>query len=146
MNAMHHGETGDEDTQLVTVHLATSEFEAQAVAAVLRDREIDVAVFSTAIQSFGLDGVGNRMLGGIPVQVRAHDLERAKSALRANKYLADSVDWDSVDVGEEDEGARRLGRVDSVNTFGRLMVRGGQFLAILILILSLATWIVRCGS
>lgn len=134
----------DESTRLVTVHLATSEFEAQTVAAILRDREIDVAVFGTAIQAFGLDGVGNRMLGGVPVQVRAEDLERAKSALRSNKFLADSVDWDSVDVGEEDESAKKLGRTGMVNTFGGFMVRGGRIAALAIIVLSLATWLARC--
>lgn len=135
-----------DDSRLVTVHLASSEFEAQAVAAILRDREIEVAVFGTAIQAFGFDGVGSRLLGGVPVQVRACDLERAKSALRANKFLAESVDWDAVDVGEEDEGAKRLGRVGCLNTFGRVMVQTGMVTALVIVGLSLATWIVRCSS
>lgn len=137
--------SSQENTRLVTVHLATSDFEAQTVAAILRDREIDVAVFSAAIQAFGLDGTGNRMLGGIPVQVRAEDLERAKAALRSNKFLADSVDWDSVDVGEEDEGAKQLGKSGALNTFGRFMVGGGRVAAVTILILSVAMLIARCS-
>lgn len=137
-------EEGD-PKRLVTVHLATSEFEAQTVAAILRDREIDVAVFGAAIQAFGLDGVGNRMLGGIPVQVRAEDLERAKSALRANKFLADSVDWDSVDVGDEDPQATSLGRKSAVDTVGALMVRAGRLAAVAILVLSTIAWVVRCA-
>lgn len=135
----------EENTRLVTVHLATSDFEAQTVAAILRDREIDVAVFSTAIQAFGLDGMGNRMLGGIPVQVRSEDLERAKAALRSNKFLADSVDWDSVDVGEEDESAKQLGKSGGMNTFGRFMVGGGRIAALIILVLSAAIWLARCS-
>lgn len=135
----------EENTRLVTVHLATSDFEAQTVAAILRDREIDVAVFSTAIQAFGLDGMGNRMLGGIPVQVRSEDLERAKAALRSNKFLADSVDWDSVDVGEEDESAKQLGKSGGMNIFGRFMVGGGRIAALIILVLSAAIWLARCS-
>ncbi|MSQ90404.1 MAG: hypothetical protein EXS01_03280 [Phycisphaerales bacterium] len=135
----------DDPTRLVTVHLATSEFEAQTIAAILRDREIDVAVFSAAIQAFGLDQVGSRLLGGIPVQVRAEDLERAQSALRANKFLADSVDWDCVDVGEEDLAAQRLGRTGFVNAFGRLMVQGGRIAALVLVALTLVTWLVRCS-
>jgi len=135
----------DEDgSRLVTVHLATSDFEAQAVAAILRDREIDVAVFSAAIQAFGLDGASSRMLGGIPVQVRADDLERAKSALRANKFLADSVDWDQVDVGEEDEGVKRLAQPSPVDAFGRFMVRGGAIAFVIIVIVSAVTWLAQC--
>ncbi|MDA0214143.1 MAG: hypothetical protein O2875_02130 [Planctomycetota bacterium] len=132
----------EENTRLVTVHLATSDFEAQTVAAILRDREIDVAVFSTAIQAFGC---GDRMLGGIPVQVRSEDLERAKAALRSNKFLADSVDWDSVDVGEEDESAKQLGKSGGMNTFGRFMVGGGRIAALIILVLSAAIWLARCS-
>ncbi len=135
----------DDPNRLVTVHLATSEFEAQTVAAILRDREINVAVFGAAIQAFGLDGVGNRMLGGIPVQVRAEDLERAKSALRANKFLADSVDWDSVDVGEEDAQVAALVRKGSIDSVGRVMVRAGRIAAIAIVVLSLIAWVVRCA-
>lgn len=134
----------DDGSRLVTVHLATSDFEAQAVAAILRDREIDVAVFSAAIQVFGLDGAGSRMLGGIPVQVRADDLERAKSALRANKFLADSVDWDLVDVGEEDEGVKRLAQPSPVDAFGRFMVRGGAIAFVIIVIVSAVTWLAQC--
>ncbi len=135
----------DENMRLVTVHLATSDFEAQTIAAILRDREIDVAVFSAAIQAFGLDGAGSRMLGGIPVQVRAQDLERAQAALRANKFLADSVDWDSVDVGEEDEAAKQLARGGMETTVGQFMVRGGRIAAVIIVVLSVATWLARCG-
>ncbi|MSR69895.1 MAG: hypothetical protein EXS17_06065 [Phycisphaerales bacterium] len=135
----------DDQNRLVTVHLASSEFEAQSVAAILRDREIMVAVFGAAIQAFGLDVVGNRMLGGIPVQVRAQDLERAKSALRANKFLADSVDWDSVDVGEEDAQVTALGRPSPIDTLGRQMVRAGRIAAIAIVVLSLIAWVVRCA-
>lgn len=134
----------DDNSRLVTVHLATSDFEAQTVAAILRDREIDVAVFSAAIQAFGLDGAGSRMLGGIPVQVRADDLERAKSALRANKFLADSVDWDSVDVGEEEESAKRLAQPGLVDAFGRFMVRGGAIAFVIIVIVSAVTWLAQC--
>ncbi len=135
---------GDPD-RLVTVHVATSEFEAQSVAAILREREIQVAVFGAAIQAFGLDGVGSRMLGGIPVQVRSEDLERAKSALRANKFLADSVDWDSVDVGEADGEVAALVRTGAFDTLGGLMVRAGRIAAIAIVVLSVVAWVVRCA-
>lgn len=134
---MSSPEDGD---RLVTVHIATSDFEAQTVAAILRDREIDAVVFSAAIQAFGLAGAGNRSLGGIPVQVRLVDVERAQSALRSNKFLADSVDWDMVDVGEEESSAQALGRADAMNSIGQSMVNAGRIAALVLVVVTLAIW------
>ncbi len=136
--------TSDPDG-LVTAYLAASEFEAQTVAAILRDREIDVAVFSAAIGTLGLDAVGARLLGGIPVQVRMSDLERANDALRENKFLSDSVDWDSVDVGNEDAEATALVRTGAIDAMGSAMVRGGRIAAIALVALSLVVWVARCS-
>lgn len=120
---------------LVTVRVASTEFEAQTIAAVLRDGGVDAAVFGVAIGAFGLSGTSGRLLGGVPVQVRAVDLDRAKGVLRANAFLADSVDWDSVDVGEEDGAARQLGTPSAWTRGGRWMVTLGRILAIAALLL-----------
>lgn len=136
--------SSNEQSGLVTVHLATSEFEAQTVAAVLRDREIEAVVFSAAISAFGLDGVGNRMLGGIPVQVRACDLERATAALRANKFLSDSVDWDAVEVGDEDPQAKALASQGPFMSYGRFMVKAGKYSLVALLLTQIIIGIARC--
>jgi len=129
---------------LVTVHVATSDFEAQTIAAVLRDGGVDAAVFGAALGAFGLTGSGSRLLGGVPVQVRAGDLERAKGVLRANKYLADSVDWDSVDVGEEDDVARKLGSRGVFTTSGRWLAEAGRVLAIAAVVLVVLALLGQC--
>jgi hypothetical protein len=74
---------GADPAELVTVHVAASDFEAQTIAAVLRDGGVEAAVFGAALGAFGLTGSGSRLLGGVPVQVRAGDLDRAKGVLRA---------------------------------------------------------------
>lgn len=131
-------------TALVTVHVATSDFEAQTIAAVLRDGGVDAAVFGAAVGAFGLTGSGSRLLGGVPVQVRAGELDRAKGLLRANKYLADSVDWDSVDVGEEDDAARQLGTRGVFTTSGRWLAETGRLLAIVALVLGALAMLGQC--
>ncbi|MSR28449.1 MAG: hypothetical protein EXS03_02590 [Phycisphaerales bacterium] len=138
--------TGARDgDSLVTVHLASTEFEAQTIVAVLVEREIDAVAFPSAMQTLGLEGIGAQSLGGVPVQVRERDLERAKSALRANKFLADSVDWDQVDVGEEDPDAVRLGKRGGFLTFGSTMVAVGKAAVAVIVILQVVWLVARCG-
>ncbi len=114
---------------LVTVFSAASEFEARTVSSVLEEAGIDAVVFPTAISMLGFD-LAAQALGGVPVQVRPEDEERARGALRLHRYIASSVDWDSVDVGDEDAEAVRLGKLGgNVRSFGRFMVRGGLIAA-----------------
>jgi len=88
----------DEGDHLVTVRVCDSAFEAHALAAVLHDAEIEAWVFDT-VTCVAMTG----MTSGVPLQVRARDIDRAKSTLE--QRIADSVDidWDEVDVGEPDE-------------------------------------------
>lgn len=140
------GDSSDsaDPSELVTVHVATSDFEAQTIAAVLRDGGVEAAVFGAALGAFGLTGSGSRLLGGVPVQVRAGDLERAKGVLRANKYLADSVDWDSVDVGEEDHAARKLGARGVFTASGRWLAEAGRVVAIAAVVLVVLALLGQC--
>ncbi len=130
---------------LVTLQVAGTEFEAQTIVAVLREREIEAVAFPSAMQTLGLEGVGARMLGGIPVQVRACDVERAKAALRANKFLADSVDWDMVDVGEEDPEARRLAAPGGLLSFGKFMVTCGKWAIVALVVVQAILLLLRCA-
>ncbi|MBM4009171.1 MAG: hypothetical protein FJ285_06205 [Planctomycetes bacterium] len=131
-------------SELVTVHVATSDFEAQTIATVLRDGGVEAVVFGAALGAFGLTGSGSRLLGGVPVQVRAGDLERARGVLRANKYLADSVDWDRVDVGEEDDAARKLGTRGVFTTSGRWLAEAGRVSAIAALVFGVIVLLGQC--
>lgn len=95
---------------LVTVFTAATEFEAQAVAAVLEEAGVDAVAFPLSTNGLG---VGMSLASGalgVPVQVREEDVERAERALKENAFLAASVDWDSVDVGEEEGGSPPLPR------------------------------------
>jgi hypothetical protein len=135
---------GADPAELVTVHVAASDFEAQTIAAVLRDGGVEAAVFGAALGAFGLTGSGSRLLGGVPVQVRAGDLDRAKGVLRANQYRADSVDWDSVDVGDEDDAARRLGARGLLTASGRGLAEVGRVLAIAALVVGVLALLGQC--
>ena len=138
-------DTGPEFDALVTLMVADSEFEAQTIVAVLSDREIDAVAFPSVIQTLGLDGVGARMVGGVPIQVRGGDLDRAKSALRANRFLADSVDWDAVEVGDEDPAARKLGAPGPMLAFGRMMVAVGAVALAAIVAFTIIGMLSQCG-
>lgn len=140
----HESSDPADPSELVTVHVASSDFEAQTIAAVLRDGGVEAAVFGAALGAFGLTGSGSRLLGGVPVQVRAGDIERAKGVLRANAYLADSVDWDSVDVGEEDDAARRLGAQGMFTASGRWLAQAGRVLAIAAIVLGVLALLGQC--
>lgn len=127
---------------LVTVFSAASEFEARTVASVLEEAGIEAVVFPTAISMLGFQ-LAAQALGGIPVQVRPEDEERARGALRLHKYIASSVDWDSVDVGDEDAEATRLGRKGGSQTVGRFLVRGGLIAAFVLIGLTVLMGVVR---
>ncbi len=130
---------------LVTLYVASNEFEARTIVAILEDREIQAVAFPSSLQTLGLDGAGAGMMSGIPVQVRSRDLERGKSALRANQFLADSVDWDAVDVGEEDPEAKQFARKGPFFSYGRFMVTCGKWAVALLVVVQLAVLVARCG-
>ncbi len=127
---------------LVTVVETDHEFEAQAIAAVLKDAGIEAFVFPFAIlPSSGPLGPFVR----VPVQVAADQLDAAKAVLAANRVEGPEVDWDEVDVGqpEPDPGARidpLARRVGQVLTPARL---GWAILVVLILLPGLLLLVVR---
>jgi hypothetical protein len=114
---------------LVTVTTCATEFEAQTKAAVLREADIDAVVFAAAHAALPLGG----KFFGVPVQVRAADVDRAKAALAENKIQAASVDWDSVDIGVREDAL-------PLHEPGRMpwLIRAGFLVAVLAIVLTLA--------
>ncbi|MFO0827388.1 MAG: DUF2007 domain-containing protein [Phycisphaerales bacterium] len=103
---MHDGDPAahDDPGPLVTVYEAEHEFEAHTVAAVLADANIRAFVFSGSVLGYADPIFGLR--GRVPVQVAEAHLERARRALKEAKYIGASIDWDSVDVGEDEPDHR----------------------------------------
>ena len=113
---------------LVTVVSCMTEFEAATKVAVLQEAGIDAVTFGAHHSALPL----HERFMGVPVQVRAADLERAKATLSENKADAASIDWDSVHIGEREDQLplRTPGRIP-------LPARIGLWLAMLILALML---------
>lgn len=84
---------------LVTLMEANGEFEARMIVAVLEEAGIEAHVF--VLGNLGLPMPLSPGSRGTPVQVRKSALEAARAALKENRELGASVDWDSVDVGAE---------------------------------------------
>lgn len=89
-------ETAVHPDDLVTLTTRPTEFEAEAVVAVLAEAGIEAVAFGAIRTALPLSD----KITPVPVQVRLRDLEAARAALKQN--VADSVDldWDEVDVGE----------------------------------------------
>lgn len=84
-----------------TILETRTEFEARAAAVVLEDAGIPCMVNVPSIQS-GFLGTGG-VIGTVRLQVRMRDVQRAQQALAAAREEGSSVDWDSVDLGPEDD-------------------------------------------
>jgi hypothetical protein len=114
---------------LVTVVSCMTEFEAASKVAVLEDAGIEAWTFGAHHSALPLS---QRFLG-VPVQVRAADLNRARTALDENLTDSPSIDWDSVDIGEREDSL-------PLNPPGRmpLPARIGFVLAMIILAITLA--------
>ncbi len=78
---------------------ARDEFEARTIVAVLEDAGIEARVF--VLGNLGLAHSLTPGCAGVPVHVRRSRLAQARRALEASRELGASVDWDSVDVGDE---------------------------------------------
>lgn len=91
----------DAGLDLSTILETRTEFEARAAAVVLEDAGIRCVVNVPSIQS-GLLGAGCT-IGIVRLQVRSRDAQRAQQALAAAREEGSSVDWDSVDLGPEDD-------------------------------------------
>lgn len=85
--------------QLAEAFSAKSEFEAQVKAAVLKAEGVEAFVFPGATAWMG----GMEVLGKpIPVWVRRSDVDRAMGILAQATAESVDLDWNEVDVGEEE--------------------------------------------
>jgi len=82
-----------------TLMEAGSEFEARTIIAVLEDAGIEARIF--VLGNLGLPHALTPGARGVPVHVRRSQLERARQALAESREVGASVDWESVDVGDE---------------------------------------------
>jgi hypothetical protein len=130
---------------LSTVAFASTEFEAEALRAVLDDAGISSLFLPSGSNLFGFplraDG------GSIPVKVLPEDLSRAKEVLSRAKFIGRSVDWDDVDVGEMPPDVRSvLERRTSTRRAGGIAVAIGALVAAVIVILAVGgavVWILK---
>ncbi len=135
----------DEDPGLALVTLASvaTEIEAESMRMVLEDEGIEAWVFATPIGALGF-GASASCLGGIPVQVRLRDLDRANRALRQNSDSSGSLDWDTVDVGGEDAEVTAAARFNpTVSRVARVIIRIGAVAALLMVGLGLVAGVAR---
>lgn len=96
-DGMPAGLGGDPD-RLVQVAVARSGFEASLLVVYLADHGVEARSFDMVERGFSFALSATRP--GVPVCVRAVDHARARSVLRDRRAESDSIDWDSVDVGD----------------------------------------------
>ncbi len=83
-------------------------FEAETIAAALRDRGIDARVFDGATSAaWGISLTG---INSVKVVVLEHEVAAAKLALEDIRVGSASIDWDQVDLGS-DPAVQRLTQV-----------------------------------
>lgn len=127
----------DDDTgtglDLTTLLETRTEFEARAAAVVLEDAGIPCMVSVPSIQSCVLGAGG--VLGTVRLQVRQRDMQRAQAALASAREEGSSVDWDSVDIGPEDDPeVRHAARGAPGSSAMRPMARIGMWCAVVLVI------------
>jgi hypothetical protein len=88
-----------EHEQTVEVAVTRTAFEAETIAAALREREIDARVLDGATSTTWGATMGPST--GVKVVVLAHELERAKLALEEIRVESATIDWDAVDLGSD---------------------------------------------
>ena len=88
--------------KLVSVYEGRTEFEANAVAATLRNLGFFATVINTGQSTFPIQGA-HRI--GVSVLVREVDRQAAAAALTRNKADSVDIDWAEVDVGRMEDGA-----------------------------------------
>ena len=92
--------TSEDPDQLVTITMATSEFTAHILIAILDDAGIEAMSFGSTGTTLGVTGQIANPRWGVPVQVRRRDADAAKAVLLANRRDSIDIDWDMVDVGQ----------------------------------------------
>lgn len=95
----------DRGLDLETILETRTEFEARTAAVVLEDAGIPCVVNVPSIQSCVLGSGG--IIGTVRLQVRERDVQRAQQAIASAREEGSSVDWDSVDIGPEDDPEMR---------------------------------------
>jgi len=112
---------------------AQDEFEARTIIAVLEDADIEGHVF--VLGNLGLPASISPGVRGVPVFVRRSMVDRARRVLAESREIGASVDWDSIDVGEEPEfpPRRRMFR-SLLQGFALLLLIGGGVAVIMLLV------------
>lgn len=108
---------------LVTLIEVATEFEARTIVAVLDDSGIEAHVF--VLGNLGLPMSLSPGARGVPVQVRASALAAARTALEESLQRGASVDWDSVDVGDEPPFVPRRRTLRSLVRLGAVALLAG---------------------
>ena len=118
---------------LSTILETRTEFEARAAAVVLEDAGIPCMVIVPSIQSCVLGSGG--ILGTVRLQVRERDVQRARQALASAREEGSSVDWDSVDIGPEDDPeVRHAARATPGASAMKPIARIGMWCAVLLVL------------
>ena len=86
---------------LVTLVCPQTEFEANILAIVLRDHGIDAFVFATPTIGMGVNLSSGTY--GVPLQVKAEDVQLARQVLLENKRNSIDIDWDELELGAVEE-------------------------------------------
>jgi hypothetical protein len=117
-----------EREKTVVVAVANTVLLAEAIAAALRDRGVNARVLDEG--GAGTWGMPMSSGGGVKVEVLEHEKEAAALALSETRVESQSIDWDAVDLGSDEE-ARKLIQVSRTNrwiwTIAVLMVPIGLF-------------------
>lgn len=85
---------------LITISTPATEFEANILAIVLKDHDIEAHVFAAPAMWIGVPMSGGTI--GVPLQVPKHDLERARQVLLENKHHSVDIDWDELELRGSD--------------------------------------------
>jgi len=86
---------------LVTLITPPTEFEANLLAIVLQDNGVEAKVFAIPTVGIGIPLSGG--LQGVPLQVRASDVEKARQILLENKRHSVDIDWDELELSGSEE-------------------------------------------
>ena len=81
---------------LITLVTPATEFEANLLAIVLRDNDIESHVFAVPIIGVGVPLSGGTI--GVPLQIRASDEKRARQILLENKRHSIDIDWEELEL------------------------------------------------
>lgn len=116
--------TPKDSDNLVVLTSTTTEFEAETIAAALRNNDVPAFVFCDAARVMPVPSLSH-----LPYQVhvREGDLSLAGNVLRSVRAESIDIDWEDVDVGPPLEGAETNAPVSSAKS----PLRHGVWLALL---------------